>query len=154
MCNFQVGGINFMSHKWFLALLASLLLIPSAAITVQAQATCTGDKVTLRVDDWSSGDRVDYMNQVIDAFKAENPCIDVVLEPNIGDDQNTKRLTWLSAGTSPDLMAYPPEWAALYMESSGGKAYMDLTSYATGADGIKVGPDVYEGIYNQGMYDG
>ncbi len=144
-----------MSRKWFLALFMTLLLIPTAAVTVHAQAaTCTGDKVTLRVDDWSSGDRVDYMNQVIDAFKAENPCIDVTLEPNIGDDQNTKRLTWLSAGTSPDLLAYPPEWAALYMESSGGKAYMDLTSYATGADGIKVGTDVYEGIYNQGMYDG
>ena len=142
-----------MSRKLFIIILALFALSLSSVAVLQAQ-DCPNGKVSLRVDDWSSGDRVDYMNQVIDAFKAENPCIDVVLEPNIGDDQNTKRLTWLSAGTSPDLMAYPPEWAALYMESSGGKAYMDLTPYATGADGIKVGTDVYEGIYNQGMYNG
>jgi multiple sugar transport system substrate-binding protein len=78
----------------------------------------------------------------------------VVLEPNIGDDQNTRRLTWLAAGTSPDLMAYPPEWAALYMEASEGKAYVDLTPYVNGEDGIEIGVDVYEGIYQQGFYDG
>ncbi len=94
-----------------------LLLIPTTTITVHALAAdCTGDKVTLRIDDWSSGDRVDYMNQVIDAFTTETSCIDMTLEPNIGDDQNSKRLTWLSAGTASELLAYPPEWAALYIE--------------------------------------
>jgi len=143
-----------MLHKRLgLLLVVLIFIIPLGISAVQAQ-DCPNGKVTLRVDDWSSGDRVEYMNQVVDAFMKENPCIEVKLEPNIGDDQNTKRLTWLSAGTAPDLMAYPPEWAALYMVSSGDKAYMDLTKYATGPDGIKVGTDVYEGIYNQGMYNG
>lgn len=133
--------------------LVTLIVLLGLVSVAQAQ-DCPAGQVSLRVDDWSSGDRVEYMNQVIEAFEAENPCIDVVLEPNIGDDQNTRRLTWLSAGTSPDLLAYPPEWAALYMESSDGQAYLDLTPYATGEDGIEVGTDVYEGIYNQGMYDG
>ena len=132
----------------------AMLLI--ALVPVNAQSDfCSGrDAVTLRVDDWSSGDRVDYMNQVIEAFEAEYPCIDVQLEPNIGDEQNTRRLTWLSAGTAPDLMAYPPEWAALYMEASGGTAYIDLTDYVTGENGIEIGVDVYEGIYEQGFYNG
>jgi multiple sugar transport system substrate-binding protein len=129
-----------------------VLALSFSAVTVSAQ-DCA-EVVTLRVDDWSSGDRVEYMNQVIEAFEAENPCIDVVLEPNIGDDQNTRRLTWLAAGTSPDLMAYPPEWAALYMEASEGQAYIDLSEYVAGEDGIEIGADVYEGIYEQGFYDG
>jgi multiple sugar transport system substrate-binding protein len=143
-----------MSRKWltgFCILSVLALLLPGSINSAQ---DCSGDVVTLRVDDWSSGDRVEYMNQVIEAFEAENPCIDVVLEPNIGDDQNTRRLTWLAAGTSPDLMAYPPEWAALYMESSDGQAYIDLTSYVEGENGITVGEDIYEGIYQQGFYDG
>lgn len=136
--------------------LVLLLVLAFSAVGVHAQNDfCAGrDAVSLRVDDWSSGDRVEYMNQVVEAFEAEFPCIDVVLEPNIGDDQNTRRLTWLSAGTSPDLMAYPPEWASLYMESSDGQAYIDLTPYAEGEDGVEVGTDVYEGIYEQGKYDG
>jgi multiple sugar transport system substrate-binding protein len=141
-----------MSRKWLSVLCVLFVLVFSTSL-VTAQ-DCPGGVVTLRVDDWSSGDRVEYMNQVVEAFEAENPCIDVVLEPNIGDDQNTRRLTWLAAGTSPDLMAYPPEWAALYMEASEGQAYIDLTSYVTSEDGIAIGTDVYEGIYEQGFYDG
>jgi multiple sugar transport system substrate-binding protein len=137
-----------------LVMVFALLILSVSVIGVQAQEACPGGIVSLRVDDWSSGDRVEYMNQVIEAFEAENPCIDVVLEPNIGDDQNTRRLTWLAAGTSPDLMAFPPEWAALYMEASDGQAYIDLTPFVTGADGIEIGVDVYEGIYEQGLYNG
>lgn len=143
-----------MIRKISLLVLVAVLVI--AFVPASAQATfCDGrEAVSLRVDDWSSGDRVDYMNQVVEAFEAEYPCIDVVLEPNIGDDQNTRRLTWLSAGTSPDLMAYPPEWAALYMEASEGEAYIDLEPFITGDNGIEIGVDVYEGIYEQGFYDG
>lgn len=139
-----------------LVLIVSLLLLVVSAAGLNAQDDfCAGrEAVTLRVDDWSSGDRVEYMNQVIEAFEAEYPCIAVTLEPNIGDDQNTRRLTWLAAGTSPDLMAFPPEWAALYMDASDGQAYMDLTEFVEGENGIEVGVDVYEGIYGQGLYDG
>jgi multiple sugar transport system substrate-binding protein len=141
-----------MSRKWLSVL--CVLFVLAFSVSLASAQDCPGGVVALRVDDWSSGDRVEYMNQVIEAFEAENPCIDVVLEPNIGDDQNTRRLTWLAAGTSPDLMAYPPEWAALYMEASEGKAYVDLTPYVNGEDGIEIGVDVYEGIYQQGFYDG
>lgn len=137
-------------------LLALLAVLVVAVLPASAQsAFCEGrEPVTLRIDDWSSGDRVEFMNQVVDAFMVEYPCIQVVLEPNIGDDQNTRRLTWLSAGTSPDLMAYPPEWAALYMEASDGAAYIDLSAFIESENGIAIGEDVYQGIYEQGFYDG
>lgn len=143
-----------MSRKWLSVVCVLFVLSLSFSFATVSAQDCPNGVVTLRVDDWSSGDRVEFMNQVIEAFEAENPCIDVALEPNIGDDQNTRRLTWLAAGTSPDLMAYPPEWAALYMEESEGQAYIDLTAFVTGEDGIAIGDDVYEGIYQQGFYDG
>src|SRR4051794_25253418 len=86
-----------------------ILILGSATfaknIPVQAQGTCSGTPVTLRLDDWSSGDRVEYMNQVLASFTKENPCIKVVAEPNISDDANTKRLTMIASGTAPDLIA-------------------------------------------------
>ena len=143
-----------MARKVIFVVLLALLVVAITPVAAQNDF-CTGrDSVSLRVDDWSSGDRVEYMNQVIEAFEAEYPCIDVALEPNIGDEQNTRRLTWLAAGTSPDLMAYPPEWAALYMEASEGQAYIDLEPYVTGDNGIEIGADVYQGIYEQGFYAG
>ncbi|MCA9903899.1 MAG: extracellular solute-binding protein, partial [Anaerolineae bacterium] len=143
-----------MSRKWLIVVCVLSVLSLTLPASIAAAQDCPDGVVSLRVDDWSSGDRVEYMNQVIAAFEEENPCIDVVLEPNIGDDQNTRRLTWLAAGTSPDLMAYPPEWAALYMESSDGQAYIDLSDYVNGDDGIAIGEDVYQGIYEQGFYAG
>ncbi|MCA9908804.1 MAG: sugar ABC transporter substrate-binding protein [Anaerolineae bacterium] len=143
-----------MSRKWLIVVCVLSVLSLTLPASIAAAQDCPDGVVSLRVDDWSSGDRVEYMNQVIAAFEEENPCIDVVLEPNIGDDQNTRRLTWLAAGTSPDLMAYPPEWAALYMESSDGQAYIDLSDYVNGNDGIAIGEDVYQGIYEQGFYAG
>lgn len=140
-----------MSRKWLFATLVVLLLIPFSAVSVQAQGECTGDPVTLRVDDWSSGDRVEYMNQVLDAFMAEYPCITVVAEPNIGDDQNTRRLTMIASGTAPDLIATGESWIPLYAQAGG---FLDLTSYVTGEAGFDPAEIFYEGVYNQGFYQG
>src|SRR5690606_24700963 len=93
-----------MLRRSLFVLLLALTVIPLSFAGAQ-DATCDGEAVTLRVDDWSSGDRVEYMNQVVDAFMAEYPCITVTTEPNIGDDQNTRRLTQILSGTAPDLIA-------------------------------------------------
>lgn len=115
-----------MSRKWLITLLViSIFTLPSLSF-VSAQATCDGEEVTLRLDDWSSGDRVEYMNQVLDAFMAENPCITVVAEPNIGDDQNTRRLTMIASGTAPDLIATGESWIPMYAQAGG---FLDLTPY-------------------------
>src|SRR5436853_3791272 len=105
----------------------------SRSIPVQAQGTCSGTPITLRVDDWSSGDRVEYMNQVLASFTKENPCIKVVAEPNISDDANTKRLTMIASGTAPDLIATGESWIPMYSEAGG---FLDLTPYLKGADGF------------------
>jgi multiple sugar transport system substrate-binding protein len=140
-----------MSRKWLITLLViSIFTLPSLSF-VSAQATCDGEEVTLRLDDWSSGDRVEYMNQVLDAFMAENPCITVVAEPNIGDDQNTRRLTMIASGTAPDLIATGESWIPMYAQAGG---FLDLTPYVEGEDGFDPAEIFYEGVYNQGFYQG
>ena len=118
-----------MSRKLLAVLLVCAFLLP-VAVTVSAQdATCTGDKVTLTVDDWSSADRVEYMNQVVDAFQQANPCVTVSLVPNIENDANTRRLTMIASGTAPDLIATGESWIPLYAEAGG---FLDLTPFITG----------------------
>lgn len=140
-----------MSRKWLITLLViSIFTLPSLSF-VSAQAACDGEQVTLRLDDWSSGDRVEYMNQVLDAFMAEYPCITVVAEPNIGDDQNTRRLTMIASGTAPDLIATGESWIPMYAQAGG---FLDLTPFVEGENGFDPAEIFYEGVYNQGFYQG
>src|SRR5215207_5973966 len=139
-----------MSHKWVLALFV-LLLIPFSTVSLLAQGECTGEPVELRLDDWSSGDRVEYMNQVLAEFTAENPCVTVVAEPNIGDDQNTRRLTMIASGTAPALIATGESWIPMYAAAAG---FMDLTPFVEGENGFDPASVFYEGVYNQGFYQG
>lgn len=136
-----------MLRKAFFVLLLVLLIVPVSV--AGAQGECDGEPITLRVDDWSSGDRVEYMNQVIDAFMAEHPCITVVTEPNISDDANTRRLTQILSGTAPDLIATGESWIPLYAEAG---AFLDLTEFVNGESGFVPGEVFYEAVYNQGFY--
>jgi multiple sugar transport system substrate-binding protein len=137
-----------MLRKLLFVLLLATLLIP---VTVaSAQGDCP-ETVTLRLEDWSSGDRVEYMNQVLDAFMEENPCITVVTEPNIAEDANTRRLTQILSGTAPDLIATGESWIPLYTEAG---AFLDLTSFIEGENGFEPAEIFYEGVYNQGFYRG
>jgi multiple sugar transport system substrate-binding protein len=130
----------------FLAVLLIVLMLP---VTSHAQETCDGEEVTLRLDDWSSGDRVDYMNQVLDAFMEENPCISVVTEPSVSDDANTRRLTQILSGTAPDLIGVGESWIPLYSEAG---AFLDLTPYLEGENGFDPAEVFYEEVFNQGFY--
>ena len=133
-------------------LLLIVLLISSLPLVVHAQeASCDGEEITLRLDDWSSGDRVEYMNQVLDAFEQENPCVSVVAEPNIGADQNTRRLTMIASGTAPDLIGTGESWIPLYSEAGG---FLDLTPFVDGENGFDPSAIFTGAVYDQGFYQG
>jgi multiple sugar transport system substrate-binding protein len=141
-----------MSFRKLPVLLATSIIAASLSATpTNAQNRCAGEVVTLRLDDWSSGDRVEYMNQVLAAFTEENPCINVVAEPNIGDDQNTRRLTMIASGTAPDLIGTGESWIPMYAEAGG---FLDLTPFIEGENGFDPGEVFYEAVYNQGFYRG
>jgi multiple sugar transport system substrate-binding protein len=138
-----------MKNRFTLLLVLALVIFPVSAVGVSAQAACEGEPVTLRLDDWSSGDRVEYMNQVLTAFMAENPCITVVAEPNIAGDANTRRLTQILSGTAPDLIATGESWIPLYAEAG---AFTDLSQFIAGETGLNPAEVFIEGVYNQGFY--
>jgi len=143
-----------MLRRFLLTLVVMSLTFVAAGKSTPAQAqaaTCTGTPVTLRLDDWSSGDRVEYMNQVLASFTKENPCITVKAEPNIGDDQNTRRLTMIASNTAPDLLATGESWIPLYAEAGG---FLDLTPYVKGKDGFDPAAQFYEAVFKQGYYKG
>ena len=143
-----------MSRKLLSVMLICAFLLPLAVgVSAQSstQAACSGTQVTVTVDDWSSSDRVEYMNQVIDAFMQANPCIKVTLVPVIGDDQNTRRLTMIATNTAPDLIGTGESWIPLYVEAGG---LLDLTPYVSGSDGINPASVFQEKVYDQGFYKG
>src|SRR5262249_32258827 len=108
-----------------------------------------GDKVTLTVDDWSSADRVEYMNQVVDDFQKANPCVTVSLVPAPSTGAETRRLTLIASGTAPDLIATGESWIPLYVEAAG---FLDLTPFITGKDGFDPATVFQEAVYKQGFY--
>jgi multiple sugar transport system substrate-binding protein len=142
-----------MTRRFLFVLILTALLLSAFVGGVSAQAAfCDGrDAMTLRVDDWSSGDRVEYMNQVVAAFETEYPCIDVVPEPNIGDDQNTRRLTMIASGTAPDLIGTGESWIPLYAEAGG---FLDLTPFITGDAGFDPAEVFTGAVFEQGYYQG
>lgn len=133
----------------FFVLLVVLLVAPGIGIYAQ-DAECE-ETITLRVDDWSSGDRVEYMNQVLAAFEEAFPCVDVVNEPNIGDDQNTRRLTMIASGTAPDLIGTGESWIPLYAEAGG---FLDLTPFIEGESGFDPSEVFTGAVFDQGYYQG
>ncbi len=143
-----------MLHKRLLLLvLVFALLLPLSVVGAQSstQQACSGTPITLTVDDWSSSDRVEYMQQVIGAYMEANPCVTVTLVPNIESDANTRRLTQIATGTAPDLIGVGESWIPLYVEAGG---LIDLTPYVTGSNGIDVANVFQEKVYDQGFYQG
>lgn len=139
-----------MFRKLLMLILCCAFILP-LAVSVSAQGECTGEEITLRLDDWSSGDRVEYMNQVLDAFHQENPCVTVVAEPNIETGAETRRLTMIASGTAPDLIATGESWIPLYAEAGG---FLDLTPLINGDNGIDPATVFQESVFDQGFYQG
>ena len=140
-----------MSRKVF-SLLFVLALIAVVAPTASAQ-DCPDGVVTLRMDDWSSGDRVQYMEEVLAAFHDANPCIEVVTEPAPGGDeeQHLRRLTMITAGTAPDLVAADSKMIPLYATAGG---WMDLTPFLEGEEGLDPEETFFPSLWELGQFEG
>lgn len=72
----------------------------------KAQSACSdpAEPVTLSIHDWSTPDRQVYWNQVIQAFEAAQPCIQVETI-NLREDR-AARLNELASGYMPDLIGF------------------------------------------------
>src|SRR5450759_118169 len=107
-----------------------------------------GGQITVRVHDWSTADRRQYWDQVIQAFSNAYPCIKV--ETVTLPEDRTVRLNELESGTAPDLVGFDssdlPRVARLgYL--------LDLTSVMA-KDHFNPADSFYDSVYQTGFVDG
>lgn len=111
-------------------------------------SACPDGPVTVGVHDWSSADRQEYWDQVINAFNEANPCI--VAESVKLPEDRAVRLQEISAGTAPCLVGFDSsDLPRVYLMG----ALMDLAPLME-ADGFDPGAEFFESVYNTGIVDG
>jgi multiple sugar transport system substrate-binding protein len=116
--------------------------------TADPLAACPDGPVTVGVHDWSSADRQEYWDQVINAFNEANPCIkaETVKLP----EDRAVRLQEISAGTAPCLVGFDSsDLPRVYLMG----ALMDLSPLMA-ADGFDPMAEFFPSVYNTGIVDG
>jgi multiple sugar transport system substrate-binding protein len=111
-------------------------------------AACPEGPVSVGVHDWSSADRQEYWDQVINAFNDANACVkaETVKLP----EDRAVRLQEISAGTAPCLVGFDSsDLPRVYLMD----ALMDLTPLMA-ADNFDPMDEFFESVYNTGIVDG
>lgn len=143
-----------MKRFFYLSVLATVLLLvvrPMGAAAAHPQAP-----VTIRVSTWDTGTSgLQPYKDGIRAFEAMHPNIKVDIE-SITNPMNTdlsfymaKTLTEIAAGSGPDVMLVPDEYARPFVTSG---QIMPLDSVLT-ASGVKAA-DFYTNVWNIGKFNG
>lgn len=126
-------------------------------------ATNDDGSVTLRVTWWGNDLRNRLTNEVIDLFRAENPDIQVQLEPGEWSGYWDRLATQAAGGDIPDVIAMDESQIAMYsqrgvlldLDSQSGAldlSAMDENVLETGrVDGVLTGAPVGVGIYSVAM---
>jgi raffinose/stachyose/melibiose transport system substrate-binding protein len=96
-----------------LFLVLAIVLLGVQMYTAQAQ-----QKVTLVIESWRTGDEAVW-DQIIAAFKADNPDIDVKFQPTNPPDYNAALNAKLKSGTAGDLITCRPFDAGLQLYKDG-----------------------------------
>ncbi|HZS86211.1 MAG TPA: sugar ABC transporter substrate-binding protein [Chloroflexota bacterium] len=134
-----------------LAMILALMAGPAGAAAQRAQAT-----VTIRVSTWDTGtDGLKPYQEGIAAFEKTHPNIKVEVE-SITNPMNTdlsfymaKTLTEVAAGSGPDVMLVPDEYARPFVTSG---QIIPLDSILR-ANGVKAS-DFYTNVWNIGRFNG
>ena len=79
----------------------------------------SGDAVTITIESWRSDDLAIWNDQIIPAFEAENPGINVEFSPTPPADYNAALAARLEGGTAGDLITCRPFDASLELFDSG-----------------------------------
>jgi multiple sugar transport system substrate-binding protein len=120
---------------------------PTEEVVVEEPVACPDGVVTVGVHDWSSADRQEYWDQVINAFNEANPCI--VAETVKLPEDRAVRLQEISAGTAPCLVGFDSsDLPRVYLMG----ALLDLTPLME-ADGFDPLVEFYPSVYNTGIVD-
>ena len=94
---------------------------PAAATEAPAAATeaPAAEKVTITIESWRNDDLSIWEDQIIPAFEAQNPNINVVFAPSAPAEYNGVLNTKLEGGTAGDLITCRPFDASLSLYDKG-----------------------------------
>jgi len=121
---------------------------PTEEPTPEAEA-CPEGVITVSAHDWSSADRQEYWDQVIQAFNDAHPCI--VAESVKLPEDRAVRLNEIASGTAPDLVGFDSsDLPRVYLMDG----LMDLTELINGPNGIDIEEQFYESVYKTGFVEG
>jgi multiple sugar transport system substrate-binding protein len=122
---------------------------PTKAPEPTATTAPACEPVTLRVHDWSSADRQQYWDQVIQAFNDANPCIKA--ESVKLPEDRAVRLNEISAGTAPDLVAFDSsDLPRVYLMG----ALMDLSSVMGKDKTFDPAKEFFDSVWKTGFAEG
>jgi len=116
--------------------------------TTEAITSCPDGPITVSVHDWSSPDRQEYWDQVINAFNIAHDCIKA--EPIKLPNDRQARLQEISAGNAPCLVGIDSsDLPRMYWMG----ALLDLTPLMS-ADNFDPKAEFFESVINTGVVDG
>ena len=122
---------------------------PTATTPPEPVSPCPSGPVTVKVSDWSSPDRQQYWDQVIQAFNDAHPCI--VAETVKLQEDRAVRLNEISAGTAPDLIGFDSsDLPRVYLMG----ALMDLTAVMAADKEFDPSKEFFESVYKTGFVEG
>lgn len=126
--------------------IAVMLVLGVVALGTQNAAAQT--KILLRLQTGDGGAGLTPHNELLAAFEAANPDIQVQLEPINFGDYYARLKTQIAAGSPPDIIQIGDDAVPDFSQS-----VIDLGPYIAGSDGIDLG--IYlPGLLEPGMYQG
>jgi multiple sugar transport system substrate-binding protein len=139
----------FLSFRPLRRVLAVTLLL-ALALSLTPSATTAQSKIFLRLQTGDGGAGLAPHNELLAAFEAENPDIQVQLEPINFGDYYARLKTQIAAGSPPDIIQIGDDAVPDFV---GGGGVADISGYLSGADGIDT--SIYlPGLLTPGMVDG
>ncbi len=149
---------------WIALLLLAAVAVgcaaPPVTVTQPLVVTATpaplpeGAKIVLRVGTGDSGEGLTPHLKIIEMFEAENPDIQVQLEPVGSGDYYARILTQIAAGDPPDLLQIGDDAVPLFVDKG---AFVALDQWITSAEypldtGIYLPGMLEPGQWNGGQY--
>lgn len=125
--------------------------VQTVVVTATPTARPEGAKIVLRVGTGDSGEGLTPHFRIIEMFEAENPDIQVQLEPVGSGDYYARILTQIAAGDPPDLLQIGDDAVPMFVDRG---AFLPLDDFITSAQ-YPLDTDIYlPGVMEPGKWNG
>ena len=126
-------------------------IVQTVVVTATPTALPEGAKIVLRVGTGDSGEGLTPHFRIIEMFEAENPDIQVQLEPVGSGDYYARILTQIAAGDPPDLLQIGDDAVPMFVDRG---AFLPLDDFIASAE-YPLDTSIYlPGVMEPGTWNG